>query len=40
MGRPKPRPPTWTLTTSPHTPSSLLAALSENLAHGTGTRQA
>ncbi|MFJ4918427.1 DUF317 domain-containing protein [Streptomyces sp. NPDC088725] len=31
--------PTWTLTASPHTPSSLLADLSENLAHGTGTRQ-
>ncbi|MDJ0464717.1 DUF317 domain-containing protein [Streptomyces sp. H27-C3] len=32
--------PTWTLHASPHTPSSLLAGLSENLAHGTGTRQA
>lgn len=31
---------TWTLHASPHTPSSLLADLSENLAHGTGTRQA
>ncbi|MBT2511662.1 DUF317 domain-containing protein [Streptomyces sp. ISL-98] len=30
---------TWTLTASPHTPSSLLADLSENLAHGIGTRQ-
>ncbi|MEN8655283.1 DUF317 domain-containing protein [Streptomyces sp. 21So2-11] len=32
--------PTWTLHASPRTPSSLLADLSENLAHGTGTRQA
>lgn len=31
--------PTWTLTASPHTPSSLLAGLSEILAHGVGTRQ-
>ncbi|GAB2443995.1 SPDY domain-containing protein [Streptomyces incanus] len=31
---------TWTLTASPYTPSSLLADLSENLAHATGTRQA
>ncbi|MDF9816712.1 DUF317 domain-containing protein [Streptomyces sp. SPB162] len=31
--------PNWTLTASPRTPSSLLANLSENLAHGTGTRQ-
>lgn len=37
---PEPVRPTWTLTASPHTPSSLLTALSENLAHGTGTRQA
>ncbi|MER5202183.1 DUF317 domain-containing protein [Streptomyces sp. NPDC002825] len=29
---------TWTLTASPHTPSSLLADLSESLAHRTGTR--
>ncbi|MEV0372506.1 DUF317 domain-containing protein [Streptomyces sp. NPDC050636] len=29
--------PTWTLTASPHTPSSLLADLAENVAHGTGT---
>lgn len=32
--------PAWTLTASPHTPSSLLADLSETLAHGTGTRHA
>ncbi|AXG80747.1 DUF317 domain-containing protein [Streptomyces paludis] len=32
--------PTWAITASPHTPSSLLADLSETLAHGTGTRQA
>ncbi|MFE3645871.1 DUF317 domain-containing protein [Streptomyces sp. NPDC059169] len=31
--------PTWTLTASPNTPSSLLADLTEDLAHGTGTRQ-
>ncbi|MFE4331402.1 DUF317 domain-containing protein [Streptomyces sp. NPDC056831] len=31
--------PTWTLTASPHTPSLLLADLTENLAQGTGTRQ-
>ncbi|MER6500135.1 DUF317 domain-containing protein [Streptomyces sp. NPDC001455] len=37
---PGPDRPTWALTGSPHTPSSLLAGLSENLAHGTGTRQA
>jgi hypothetical protein len=34
---PDPDRPAWTLTASPHTPSSLLADLSENLAHGTGT---
>jgi hypothetical protein len=33
-----PERPAWTLTASPHTPSSLLAGLSENLVHGTGTR--
>ncbi|MFF7947868.1 DUF317 domain-containing protein [Streptomyces griseorubiginosus] len=32
--------PTWAITASPHTPSSLLADLSESLAHETGTRQA
>ncbi|MFF7152696.1 DUF317 domain-containing protein [Streptomyces griseoaurantiacus] len=32
--------PAWTLTASAHTPSSLLADLSENLVHGTGTRSA
>ncbi|MEH0441553.1 DUF317 domain-containing protein [Streptomyces scabiei] len=32
--------PTWSVTASPHTPSSLLADLSETLAHETGTRQA
>ncbi|WP_434597403.1 DUF317 domain-containing protein [Streptomyces sp. A5-4] len=37
---PNPDRPTWTLHASPHTPSSLLANLSENLAHGTGTHQA
>ncbi|MFJ6636383.1 DUF317 domain-containing protein [Streptomyces sp. NPDC091376] len=31
--------PAWALTASPHTPSSLLADLSETLAHGTGTRR-
>lgn len=36
---PGPDRPTWTLTASPHTPSSLLAGLSENLAQGVGTRQ-
>ncbi|MFF9511542.1 DUF317 domain-containing protein [Streptomyces sp. NPDC014724] len=36
---PNPDHPAWTLTASPYTPSSLLADLSENLAHGTGTRQ-
>lgn len=35
---PDPDRPTWTLTASPHTPSSLLADLSETLAHETGTR--
>ncbi|MET9507648.1 DUF317 domain-containing protein [Streptomyces flavidovirens] len=30
--------PTWALTASPHTPTALLAELSETLAHGTGTR--
>jgi hypothetical protein len=30
--------PTWTLTASPHTPNSLLADLTEAIAHGTGTR--
>ncbi|MGW1876018.1 DUF317 domain-containing protein [Streptomyces sp. NPDC001975] len=37
---PGPDRPTWTVTASPHTPSSLLAGLSESLAHQTGTRQA
>ncbi|MFE8009072.1 DUF317 domain-containing protein [Streptomyces sp. NPDC057418] len=37
-GGPNPDRPVWTLTASPYTPSSLLADLSENLAHGTGTR--
>ncbi|MET8721455.1 DUF317 domain-containing protein [Streptomyces misionensis] len=32
--------PTWTITASTHTPSALVAALSENLAHGTGVRSA
>ncbi|MEV0038236.1 DUF317 domain-containing protein [Streptomyces sp. NPDC050804] len=36
---PDPCRPTWTLTASPHTPSSLLPDLSETLAHKTGTRQ-
>ncbi|MEV8293125.1 DUF317 domain-containing protein [Streptomyces rochei] len=31
--------PTWAITASPHTPSPLLADLSETLAHETGTRQ-
>jgi hypothetical protein len=31
--------PTWAITASPHTPSSLLAGLSEALAQETGTRQ-
>ncbi len=37
---PGPDRPTWAITASPHTPSSLLANLSEALAHETGTRQA
>ncbi|MDX3616493.1 DUF317 domain-containing protein [Streptomyces europaeiscabiei] len=37
---PDPDRPTWTITASPHTPSSLLADLSETLAHETGTRRA
>ncbi|MFH8991347.1 DUF317 domain-containing protein [Streptomyces sp. NPDC017940] len=36
---PNPDHPTWALTASPHTPSSLLADLAENLAHATGTRR-
>ncbi|MEV5150962.1 DUF317 domain-containing protein [Streptomyces werraensis] len=36
---PGPDRPTWALTASPHTPSSLLADLSETLAHGTGTQR-
>jgi hypothetical protein len=36
---PGPDRPTWALTASPHTPSSLLADLSETLAHGIGTRR-
>ncbi|MFJ9469114.1 DUF317 domain-containing protein [Streptomyces caniferus] len=36
---PGPDRPTWILTASPHTPSSLLAGLCENLVHGVGTRQ-
>lgn len=36
---PDPDRPTWTVTASPHTPSSLLADLTENLAHGIGTRK-
>ncbi|MFE4664511.1 DUF317 domain-containing protein [Streptomyces sp. NPDC056716] len=35
---PDPDHPTWTLTASPGTPSTLLADLSETLAHTTGTR--
>ncbi|MEU6553677.1 DUF317 domain-containing protein [Streptomyces sp. NPDC046915] len=31
--------PTWTVTASPYTPSSLLADLAEDLAHGTATHQ-
>ncbi|MGQ4436398.1 MULTISPECIES: DUF317 domain-containing protein [unclassified Streptomyces] len=31
--------PTWALTASPSTPSSLLASLSETVAHGVGPRQ-
>nr|WP_119589581.1 DUF317 domain-containing protein [Streptomyces scabiei] len=37
---PGPDRPTWAITASPHTPSSLLSDLSEALAHETGTRQA
>lgn len=37
---PDPNRPTWAITASPHTPSPLLADLSETLAHETGTRQA
>ncbi|QEV04982.1 DUF317 domain-containing protein [Streptomyces prasinus] len=37
---PGPDRPTWAITASPHTPSSLLTALSETLAHQTCTRQA
>ncbi|MET8561324.1 DUF317 domain-containing protein [Streptomyces flaveolus] len=33
-----PERPAWTLTASPHTPSPLLADLSESLVHGTATR--
>lgn len=36
---PDPDRPTWTITASPHTPSSLLADLSETLAHKTGRRR-
>ncbi|GAA2530263.1 MULTISPECIES: DUF317 domain-containing protein [Streptomyces] len=36
---PGPDRPTWALTASPHAPSSLLADLSETLAHGTATRR-
>ncbi|WP_406133658.1 DUF317 domain-containing protein [Streptomyces anthocyanicus] len=36
---PGPDRPTWAITASSHTPSSLLADLSESLAHETGTRQ-
>ncbi|MFI1758519.1 DUF317 domain-containing protein [Streptomyces sp. NPDC020571] len=36
---PDPDRPTWAITASPHTPSSLLADLSETLAHETGTRR-
>lgn len=35
---PGPDRPTWAITASPHTPTSLLADLSENLADETGTR--
>ncbi|WP_055495457.1 DUF317 domain-containing protein [Streptomyces sp. TP-A0356] len=37
---PGPDRPTWAITASPHTPSSLLTGLSEILAHQTCTRQA
>ncbi|MFI8880308.1 DUF317 domain-containing protein [Streptomyces sp. NPDC055243] len=36
---PDPDRTTWTVTASPHTPSSLLADLSESLAHETGLRR-
>lgn len=36
---PGPDRPTWTVTVSAHTPSSLLAGLSETLAHETGIRR-
>ncbi|MGW2137711.1 DUF317 domain-containing protein [Streptomyces sp. NPDC001773] len=36
---PDPDRPTWTVTASPHTPSALLADLSETLAHNTGLRR-
>lgn len=36
---PDPDKPTWAVTASPHTPSSLLADLSETLAHDTGLRR-
>ncbi|MGW9356382.1 DUF317 domain-containing protein [Streptomyces diastaticus] len=36
---PNPDRPTWAITASPHTPSPLLADLSETLAHETGTRR-
>lgn len=36
---PDPDRPTWTVTTSPRTPSALLADLTEHLAHGVGTRK-
>ncbi|MFH9201321.1 DUF317 domain-containing protein [Streptomyces anulatus] len=36
---PDPDRPTWTVTASPHTPSSLLPDLSETLAHDTGLRR-
>ncbi|TLQ42591.1 DUF317 domain-containing protein [Streptomyces marianii] len=32
--------PTWTVTASPHAPTSLLADLTETIAHETGTRRA
>lgn len=36
---PAPDRPTWAITASPHTPSSLLSDLSETLAHDTGLRR-
>jgi hypothetical protein len=36
---PRPHRPAWTITASPNTPSALLAALSEALAHETWTRR-